>query len=246
MKQIDQRDFPAFETAAQNTGGDPVYPCSVTQGYQSGDLYAIGGAVLFHHYCGFAYLSGETPAEVLEAVRTRFLSGPQPRRFVLITDRAEVIAYFRDFAEIAAEERLYFRADTAPEPAVPAGFSLKPLTADLMPRLSGRIIPAFSWESDAQFLRSGFGYCLLHGEEIAACAFSAAVTANAADIGVETAEAFRRKGLAACAAAAVMQETLRRGKTPVWACHAANTGSAKTAEKLGFRQTHTCTVLHAR
>lgn len=246
MKQIDPQTFTAFTAAARNAAGDSVYPRSIAEGYQSGDLYSGRDAVLFHHFCGFAYLSGMPSAAFLAEIRTQFFAAAQPRRFVLITDCDDVTAYFAAQPEIIAEKRRYFRADAAPDIAVPEGFSLAPLTADLLPRLSGRIIPAFSWESDAQFLRNGFGFCILHGDEVAACAFSAAVTADAVDIGVETAETYRRKGLAACAAAAVMRETLRQGKTPVWACHAANTGSAKTAEKLGFRQTHTCTVLHLR
>ena len=85
---------------------------------------------------------------------------------------------------------------------------------------------------------------MLYGDEVAAWAFSSTVTAEFVDIGVETREAFRRKGLAGCAAAAVMQAVFAQGKIPVWACHAQNIGSAKTAQALGFHQTHICTVLH--
>lgn len=244
MIQHESRDFTAFSSAARAAAGDTVYPRSMAEGYQSGDIYTDGNAVLFHHFCGFAYLSGDPQQEFLDEIRMRFFAAPQKRRFILITDREDVTAFFAGQPEIAAEERRYFHAKTAPEIAVPEGFALEPLTADLLPRLSGRIIPSFSWESDAQFLRSGFGFCILHGTEIAACAFSAAVTADTVDIGVETAETFRRRGLAACAAAAVMRETVRQGKAPVWACHALNIGSAKTAQALGFQQTHTCTVLH--
>ena len=36
-----------------------VYPYSMTQGFQSGDIYTDGKALLFHHDCGFAFLSGD-------------------------------------------------------------------------------------------------------------------------------------------------------------------------------------------
>lgn len=244
MRKCWKEEFAAFLPQARAAAGDSVYPCAIAEGIQSGDIYTDGHAVLFHHYCGFAYFSGDPDAAFLsETAECFFGDHPQPRRFALITDRADVIDYYANLPQIIAEKRLYFTADAAPDIAVPEGFSCRPVTSALLPRIQGRIIPAFSWESDAQFLRSGFGSCILQGETVAACAFSAAVTAEAVDIGLETQEAFRRRGLAVCAAAAVMREIIRQGKTPVWACHAANTGSAKTALRLGFRPTHTCTVL---
>ena len=247
MKQVATADYPAYMQQARAASGDHVYPCSIAEGIQSGEIYTDGSAVLFHHYCGFAYLSGKPDAAFLREITERFFGdAPQPRRFVLITDQPEVIAYYTANPAICAEKRFYFRADKAPEIAVPDGFALSEITAEHLSRLQGRIIPAFSWENAAQFLQHGFGTCVLQDDAIAACAFSSAVTSEFVDIGIETQEAFRRKGLAVCAAAAVMQAIIRQGKTPVWACHAANTGSVKTAQKLGFRQTHTCTVLRKR
>ena len=244
MRKCRKEEFAAFLPQARAAAGDSVYPCAIAEGIQSGDIYTDGHAVLFHHYCGFAYLSGEPDAAFFSEIAERFFGDqPQPRRFVLITDRADVIDYYANLPQIIAEQRLYFQAASAPDIALPEGFSCRPVTPALLPRMQGRIVPAFSWESDAQFLRSGFGSCILQGDTVAACAFSAAVTAEAVDIGLETQEAFRRRGLAVCAAAAVMREIIRQGKTPVWACHTANTGSAKTALRLGFRPTHTCTVL---
>ena len=238
MKQVATAEYPAYMQQARAASGDQVYPCSIAEGIQSGEIYTDGNAVLFHHYCGFAYLSGTPDAAFLREITERFFrDAPQPRRFVLITDQPEIIAYYAADPAVCAEKRFYFRADKAPEIAVPDGFSLSEITAEHLSRLQGRIIPAFSWESAAQFLQD---------DTIAACAFSSAVTSDFVDIGIETQEAFRRKGLAVCAAAAVMQAIIRQGKTPVWACHAANTGSVKTAQKLGFRQTHTCTVLRKR
>lgn len=245
MKQINPTDYHLFLQQAEAAAGDFVYPRSIAEGRQSGEIYTHGDAVLFHHFCGFAYLSGNPEQAFLEKIRAQFFDNPAPnRRFLLITDQPNIAAYYTGDSAILAEQRLYFRADHAPQIAVPEGYSLSEVTPDLLPRLKGRIVPAFSWESDAQYLQNGIGYCVLHGDEVAAWAFSAAVTAEFVDIGVETREAFRQKGLAGCAAAAVMQAVISQGKTPVWACHAQNIGSSKTAQALGFHRTHICTVLH--
>ena len=245
MKQINPTDYHLFLQQAEAAAGDFVYPRSIAEGRQSGEIYTHGDAVLFHHFCGFAYLSGNPEQAFLEKIRAQFFDYSAPnRRFLLITDQPNIAAYYTGDSAILAEQRLYFRADHAPQIAVPEGYSLSEVTPDLLPRLKGRIVPAFSWESDAQYLQNGIGYCVLHGDEVAAWAFSAAVTAEFVDIGVETREAFRQKGLAGCAAAAVMQAVISQGKTPVWACHAQNIGSSKTAQALGFHRTHICTVLH--
>ena len=44
---------------AKNIKCGTVYPLSMIQGYQSGDIYTDGKALLFHHDCGFAILCGD-------------------------------------------------------------------------------------------------------------------------------------------------------------------------------------------
>ena len=66
-------------------------------------------------------------------------------------------------------------------------------------------------------------------------AFSAAVSSRQVDIGIETAEAHRRKGLAAIAAKKMVSYVKSIHKEPVWDCDAKNTGSRRTAEKVGFQ-----------
>lgn len=244
MKQVPNESFRHYLAAADAASGDSVYPRSIAEGVQSGEIFTAGGAVLFRHSCGFAYLSGEPDAAFLDEIAARFFRAAQSRRFLLITADPRICDYFVSHAGATAEQRIYYRADTAPElPAAPAGFTLRRIGAELLPRITGRIVPSFSWTAPEQFLANGFGFCVMHGETAAACAFSAAVTSECVDIGVETAEEFRRQGLAKIAAAAVMREAVSRGKKPVWAHHAANAGSMHTALALGFRQTHVCCTL---
>ena len=84
----------------------------------------------------------------------------------------------------------------------------------------------------------------MHGDTPAAWAFSAAVSDDEIDIGVETLERFRGKGLAAAAASEMIRFSLAAGKKPVWACHAGNIASRKTAEKIGLVKTGECLTIH--
>ena len=242
MKQIPMADFRQYHDAAAHASGDAVYPLSIAEGVQSGDIFIGGDAVLFWHNCGFAYLSGHPEPAFLNEIAVRFFGGTQPeRRFLLISDDADVCRYFAAQRGILAEQRVYYHADAAcAELQLPEGFSLHRTDAELLPRITGRIVPAWSWDAPEQFLANGIGYCVMHGETVAAAAFTAAVSSDFADIGVETAADFRRMGLAKAAAAAVMREITAQGKTPVWAHHLANTGSMRTAEAIGFQRDRIC------
>ena len=109
--------------------------------------------------------------------------------------------------------------------------------------IQGRIIPAFSWDSDEAFLKKGFGYVAMDGEKFAAIAFSAAVSSEEVDIGVETNEAYRNRGLAKIVARYMIREILNIGKIPVWAHAAGNTASMKTALGVGFKEIHCNTII---
>ncbi len=52
-----------------------------------------------------------------------------------------------------------------------------------------------------------------------------------------THETFRGQGYATAAAALVIEEVRKRGRTPVWSCGAHNEPSLAIARKLGFRET---------
>jgi len=60
------------------------------------------------------------------------------------------------------------------------------------------------------------------------------VEINCVEIGIETKEAYRRKGYAALTAAAFIDDCLSRNLIPVWCCWDFTKGSRELAEKLGF------------
>ena len=105
---------------------------------------------------------------------------------------------------------------------------------ELLSRIEGRIVPLSFWNSSEEFLTKGKGYCLTKNDEVAAVAFSAAVSSRQIDIGIETKESHRRKGLAVIVAKKMAEYVLSIGKEPVWDCDAANAGSRATAERAGF------------
>lgn len=246
LREAAASEYADFLPQAEAAAGDSLYPCSVAEGRQSGSILTDGNAVLFHHYCGFAFVSGRPDADFKDYIAQRLLHPLQGRRFVLITDDPAMCSSLAERSGIASSKRIYYRTEQAPSaPALLEGMTLCRITPELLPLICGRIIPAWSWETPAQFFAHGFGYCVIHKNKAAAAAFTAAAAADAVDIGVETAAEYRRQGLAKIAAAAVMREARQRGLAMCWAHHADNIGSMKTAQALGFSQTKICMLFCA-
>lgn len=60
--KISNNEYHNFIDWAERNTANRVYPLSIAQGFQRGDIYVNSGAevqaVLFWHYCGFGYISG--------------------------------------------------------------------------------------------------------------------------------------------------------------------------------------------
>lgn len=72
--------------------------------------------------------------------------------------------------------------------------------------------------------------------EIVAVADTAALTDRFGEVGVETLEAHRGRGLATAAASLVCRELQRAGRTPRWSTGEHNLASRRVAQKLGFAE----------
>ena len=84
-----------------------------------------------------------------------------------------------------------------------------------------------------EFLRKGFGYCIMHDQKIiCAAATSHPPVENAFEIQIVTRKEYRRQGLATIAAAYLIEYSLENRYDPRW--DADNETSAKLAEKLGY------------
>lgn len=126
-------------------------------------------------------------------------------------------------------------ARPAPEPR-DAGWSSRRATAGDFP-VPGSVVPSAFWPDATAFLKHGGGVVVEKDGQVGAIAFASYRWDDHVEIGIETLPAFRRRGLAAAAAAGMVEAVLDAGLTPVWSCRAENVGSYRLAERVGFRPT---------
>ena len=248
MRKVSEKDYHMFITWAKANTANTVYPSSIAEGIQSGEIYVNDDddveTVFFWHYCGFGYISGKPSDGFLNEIYLKMISDHNGRRLVLISSDDGVKEFFRD-KDVVLDSRLeysYLHHRYINETGI-NGFRIEQINEENLSRIEGRIIPSFSWESPDQFLKEGFGYIALDQEKVCAVAFSAAVSSDEIDIGVETHEDYRRKGLASILAGRMCERILEIGKRPVWAHSISNTGSMNTALKCGFVQDKINTVI---
>lgn len=245
MIEVCKKDYHNLIGFAEKNTCNRVYPLSIAEEYQNGQIYVDSlnntTSVLFWHQCGFAYLAGKPNATFLSetAALIRNEHHNNSRRFILQINNNELDNYFSKEEGITRSERYSFCFKNTgyqnEKILLPTGFVLREIDEKLFSRINGNIVPVFSWDSEKEFLNKGKGFCILAGNEIAATAFTAAVSHNEIDIGIETNEAFRRCGLAVIVARRMIQYILEEHKKPAWECHTGNIGSRHTAEKVGFQ-----------
>ena len=236
------------EIFARNCTSNVVYSLSITEGFQDGNVIFSDDskAALFWHYCGFAYLSGSVEESFLEKVYQDYFVKDTERRFVLITDDSKVIKFFSDKDDIVTDKRVEYRFGDLLLSAPECKYKVEPISANNYDRIHGNIVPIFSWSSKEQFLKNGFGFVALDGDKVIAVAFSAAVSSDEVDIGVETDENYRHQGLAKVVADRMCREIITQGKKPVWAHAITNEGSKYTALGVGFTNDRVNTVIRKK
>lgn len=117
----------------------------------------------------------------------------------------------------------------------PDSYQLRRIDATIVPRLAGFDYYAAMFGGVERAVQNTIGYCVLWGEKVVSEAVAGPLTRGMAEIGVGTAEAFRRKGLATVAAARVIQEVEANGYQPFWNASYQNTPSVALAKRLGFQ-----------
>lgn len=123
-----------------------------------------------------------------------------------------------------------FRQSLASRKPLPEGFTLQPLDERTALEVGG--IPEL-WGSVEQFLRHGWGYCILRGDEFVSSSQTVFVGDGRAEIGVGTREPYRRQGFARRVASATLQASLERDILPEWGC-VYNSASGALGQSLGF------------
>jgi RimJ/RimL family protein N-acetyltransferase len=92
-----------------------------------------------------------------------------------------------------------------------------------------------SWRSKVDFIKRGFGFCLVNDEKIiTSWCISDWVTEKKTEIGVATDENFRMKGYASLLVKATIDYCLKNKFKIGWHCSSHNIASQKTAESVGF------------
>lgn len=252
MIKVDPSQYFQFIGCAKANECGAVYPLSIAEGRQYGDIFTYSAdncqAVLFWHHSGFAYICGDADDSFLEEVYALMLdeNKTNPRRFVLMLNDERTEAFFRAMDNLVTERRYlyeYAKTQSGADISLPEGCEMKAIDSKLLSALRGNIVPALFWNNADDFLKEGKGFSIVKGGDAAAWAFSAAISSEEIDIGIETNEHYRHQGLAAAAASMMIQYALSSGKKPVWACHYTNIASQKLAEKLGFEKKSECRII---
>ena len=219
-----------------------IYAHAVTQGYQSGTVFKIGGCEIINHYYGFTFIYGDPTEEELDLIYKKM---PEFERFRIFSSDKGVIDHFRQYQDIKMFHRFFYEypAEECRMPDIPEGLEIKEIDKALFEQICGKVVPKDFWESAQAFAEKGKGYCIMASDKPVAWAFSAAVSDKETDIGVECSEGYRGRGLATIAGSKMAEYILSIGKKPVWACISENTGSQKTAERIGFIKTGECEVI---
>ncbi|NLX11731.1 MAG: GNAT family N-acetyltransferase [Chloroflexi bacterium] len=139
---------------------------------------------------------------------------------------------------------------------VPEGYEVRPIDAALLndPALQVpehlRHWTRYNWGTTGTYLERGFGRATLDGSTVVAWSVADCVTADGrCEIGIQTAPAYRRRGLATLTAAAAIDHALSSGLREVgWHCDVDNAGSIGTAERAGFEleRHYTMYLIHRR
>ena len=216
MRKVSESEYLKYVPLAKANTANRVYPCSIAEGFQAGDIYVNEGAdvetVLFWHYCGFAYISG-TVSEIILQEMVNSVCQQDRRRMLLITDADLAIRFFRQKGEEIGRRIEYEYAGQIDN--------------------TNMNIDIFSWK-ETEFLENGCGYIAFDHERYCGTAFSAAVSSEEIDVGVEVDPDYRGRGIATALVQKMCVEVISQGKKPVWAHAATNAGSLHTALRCGF------------
>jgi GNAT superfamily N-acetyltransferase len=240
MKKL--TDYGKISRLTDQISVEKPYPLSILEGIQNGEIFVDDvdspTSALIWHYCGFANILGDYNERFIEETVLMMrnpLDGHSGRLALQAENDLKLQEMILKTPGVSKYDRYIFEFRGEKNVTAPVtGLKPEEINADNYDLMRGWIVPTFSWENKNAFLEKGFGYCLIEDGRMAACAFSAGVSKDYVDIGVETAEECRGKGYGKIVASAMVKETLRRGKTPSWGCDTRNEASMKIACSVGF------------
>jgi RimJ/RimL family protein N-acetyltransferase len=119
---------------------------------------------------------------------------------------------------------------------LPAGARVERIDAALAERIDQEwheTIGLF-WGGYENYVRDAFGFCLLMGDELGSMASCDGYNGQIVNIGVRTAEKYRKQGLAKLTCQAFIEYALSQGIEPTWDTDGGNEPSKALARNLGF------------
>lgn len=240
MKKL--TNYPSLPASLKLFDIEKVYPQSIFEKTQCGEILVDDTenpkVALFWHYCGFANLVGAYEKEHVDeviALMQHPIDGHSGRLVLQVGMDDRLQNMMTADPSVLCGERYVFKHNPDKAIDIPTRkLQCEPITAENYDILTGRIIPSFSWNSRESFLQNGFGFCIRQDRTFVACAFSSAISSEYVDIGVETAKEFQGNGYGKLVASAMIEETYRRNRIPVWGCDIHNEGSMRLACSVGF------------
>ena len=186
----------------------------------------------FLHAGDFRLFAGEPVRDLVEGLLEKIVVVPDPQWDELIRQIAGAdVETFQRVAFDAGHWDIEELRDLSGR--LPDGFFLRRVEAADMPgfaELDQSLVDNFADYS--AFQNEGVGFAIVHKEKIVAGCSSYLIGGGKLEIEIHTHSDYRRRGLAAGAAAALISYCLEHDIEPCW--DAANEESAALAEKLGF------------
>ena len=105
---------------------------------------------------------------------------------------------------------------------------------EIFNEMKGTVVPMSFWKDAESFSNHGIGFSLFYDNKLASTAFSSCIHDNYLELGIETRDDYRGKGLAEYVCSALIDYCLQNSFEPVWSCRFENTASYNLAQKLGF------------
>ncbi|KNF09033.1 GNAT acetyltransferase [Gottschalkia purinilytica] len=122
---------------------------------------------------------------------------------------------------------------------LPNGYQIKRINSEIInndpDKIISKVLGEF-WYSIDDFLKFGFGYCIMKGNRLISTCLSCCVNKNEHEINVETYyEEEMNKGLATWACVAYLEHCIKNVIIPHWSTLETNVESISLGEKLGFK-----------
>lgn len=124
---------------------------------------------------------------------------------------------------------------------LPDHFELRRMDEDLFIKYANEIDDSYFnlWGTAENFIRNGFGFCILKDNEFVSVCNTYYVKDSSAEIDIITLNGFRNQGFAVMTCTAFIKHCIEHNINPIWDCDNGNKESKNLAKKLGFKSVET-------